>query len=625
MELKKDEAKNLKVWQIVQFLKIKFAENKYEMEKLVCLLVAAIITVSMHFSFQLFVQKTRMSVMMFAQSSFTDFFVCITVYCMIRYVKMQDKKIDISFAVLSVVFSILYVTSKSYKDFNGLDFFTYSKVQFCLALFCIVGLFMLFYLAMRAMLIYLKNRKNLFLNKEFDDNTLNHIQLFSFLVIFICWLPWIVFNYPGSFCPDAQSQLRQFFGDATFTGHHPPLSTYIMGILVVIGDYVGDKNFGCFLYLLLQTCLGAYIFSLGINKLYLKGFRFRYCLIITLFFALTPVWGCFAQWYEKDFLYTEVTVLFLIYLIDIISKRDCTAKNACLLFLTGLLSSLLRNNGIYAVLPTIFVLAFYKGGKRFRKNVCLSFVSIVLVYVCITKVLYPSVLGIQKGSIKEALSIPFQQTARYVSKYENEVTESEKEAINGVLNYELLMEKYDPVISDSIKGMYKGDNAKLPEYFKVWLKMFLKHPGTYISAFLNGSYGYLAPVATDIEAPVFVSETFSDYPYLTAIGIHRCFGDFFSKIFSYIRGICITFPLVKYLCMPGMYVWIMMICMTVLVKRRKYDILIIFIPEIMNILVCMASPLSNAIRYELPVVAATPFLILWTYWFVFSDIKPAEK
>ena len=38
------------------------------------------------------------------------------------------------------------------------------------------------------------------------------------------------------------------------------------------------------------------------------------------------------------------------------------------------------------------------------------------------------------------LSIPFQQTARYVTKYSDEVTEEEKDAINNVLQYDNLKE-----------------------------------------------------------------------------------------------------------------------------------------------------------------------------------------
>ena len=51
-----------------------------------------------------------------------------------------------------------------------------------------------------------------------------------------------------------------------------------------------------------------------------------------------------------------------------------------------------------------------------------------------------SYLGVLPGSAKEMLSIPFQQTARYVTKYSDEVTEEEKDATNNVLQYDNLKE-----------------------------------------------------------------------------------------------------------------------------------------------------------------------------------------
>ena len=50
---------------------------------------------------------------------------------------------------------------------------------------------------------------------------------------------------------------------------------------------------------------------------------------------------------------------------------------------------------------------------------------------------------ITPSSIRETLSIPFQQTARYVSNYEDEVTEKEKKTIDKVLVYDTLKDDYN--------------------------------------------------------------------------------------------------------------------------------------------------------------------------------------
>ena len=48
-----------------------------------------------------------------------------------------------------------------------------------------------------------------------------------------------------------------------------------------------------------------------------------------------------------------------------------------------------------------------------------------------------------------------------------------------------------------------------------------------------------------------------------------------------------------------------------LLRKKKWKELIPFLPIGVNICVCLASPLSRFIRYELPVAAAIPLLIAW--------------
>lgn len=138
--------------------------------------------------------------------------------------------------------------------------------------------------------------------------------------------------------------------------------------------------------------------------------------------------------------------------------------------------------------------------------------------------------------------------------------------------------------------------------------MFFKHPNTYVAAFINKGYGYLAPVSQNIEAWI----NLKYYDYMTEIGLHHVFDTSVANVLVYIWNLSMTLPLVKYLCTPGLYTWIVAVLAFMLAKRRRYSALILFVPGFMNILVCLASPLADAIRYELPTVASVPLLIGWT-------------
>lgn len=105
-----------------------------------------------------------------------------------------------------------------------------------------------------------------------------------------------------------------------------------------------------------------------------------------------------------------------------------------------------------------------------------------------------SAAGVEPGSVKEMLSVPFQQTARYLKEYPDDVTSKERKAINKILDYDKLAEIYQPERSDHVKDTYKDKKGGLKRYFRqAWLPMFFKHPDAYFEATLENTYGYYYP------------------------------------------------------------------------------------------------------------------------------------
>lgn len=554
---------------------------------------------------------------------YADLLILAAVFCMFRTVEKRDRKPDVGTGILSLVFAVLLVVCISFRKFNHAGFLLDNSFQMMLSAFCILGFWILLYLVLRLVFHLFEQKGSLRDTLAAKDTVVGetvagkqpvfekHFLMFGFLIILLGWLPWLVLNYPGTSCPDGISQLKQFLGDMEWGSAHPPLSTAIMGILFSAGRGLVDANFGFFLYCLFHTCVGAWVFSFSMKKLHQLGIPVKWCTVGILFFAFSPFWGTYAQWFEKDLLYAEMATLQAVYLLEIIQTRQCDRKNAVLVTIIGILAALLRNNGIYAIAPALLLLVFWLKGAS-RKRMLLVFLSTMVLFEGITGFLYGSVLGISKPAAAEAFSIPFQQTARYVCEYGDEVTDYEREVIDSVLSYEAMTD-YNPVISDPIKIHYKG--GELSEYIKVWFRMFWKHPGCYVSAFINKGYGYLAPVSQNIEA--WIQLEYPEYP--ESLGIHHVFGEVASNLLVQIWNLSMTLPLIKYLCTPGLYTWILLALALLLWKHRKYGALILFVPSFMNVLVCLASPLADAIRYELPTVAVMPLLIGWTYYSVHVD------
>lgn len=549
----------------------------------------------------------------FMKPEFTDIIVLAAVYLLLRFVAQKDRKLDFGTLIFSMMLSTILLFAISFRKFNSAVLVFGNKYQVILSVFCMVGFCIILYTIIRCVYFqlqkgFIKQETNTFLDKYFFT--------IGFCIILLGWLPWITMNYPGSGCPDSVKQLKEFLGDEPWNVGHPPLSTFIMGSLFTLGRWIVDSNFGFFLYCLMQTCVGAWVFSLSMRKLQKLGVPIKICMMGILFFALTPLWGTYAQWVEKDLLYAEVTVLQAVCMLDILVKKQCEKKDALLLSCVSLVTVLLRHNGIYAVLPTLILLTVWLKGVS-RRRAAVALLTTMILYEGIMEGLYPA-LGMGKTSVAEPLSIPFQQTARYVCEHGDEVTEHERAAIEGAFVSYDIMFHYDPLISDPIKIYCTGEN--LGEYFKVWFQMLFKHPETYAAAFFNMGYGYLAPVSQKIEA--WVQRAYFDY--MTEIGLHHTLDMKYHHILAQIWDRSMTLPLIQYLASPGFYTWIVLILMAVLIKGRRYKALILFVPGLVNILVCLASPVAGTIRYALPTVAVVPLLIGWT-WYMMHEHEIDNK
>lgn len=503
--------------------------------------------------------------------------------------------------LFSVVLAVLFYACLSYMYFDNLSLFTADKYRMALMLLCIAGSSVIICLALRLFFEWLAGDRAA---KKVTVSEKRKIRRLCFCVLIIGWLPWVFLNYPGSLCADSMWQIEQYFGVSEWTSQHPPLSTFLMGSFLKLGMWIYNANLGVFLYCLFQILTGAAVFSWGISFLYEMGLRRRYCLWILVFFV-TPLWGLFAQWFEKDMLYTEMAVWNMLLLIRVFHEKKCSRAEATGIFVSGLLTAFLRNEGIYIVMASMICLAVYLAKQR-REILSLAG-AVLLIFLCVTNVTYP-ILGIQKGLASEVLGIPFQQTARYVRNYPDEVTPEEKESIDKVLDYEALADIYDPKLADPVKWSYRQQEQYLGEYLKCWFQMFLKRPGVYLAAAVNNNYAYLAPVDVNTGQDPIVSNVFSDYESRVVYSPYGIGLMILEKIRDFMRNT----PVIRLIYMPGTYTWLIVVLCYSFIRKKNYPALLIFVPAVMNILVCLASPMSNSIRYELPTAAGAPFLLGYT-------------
>ena len=505
--------------------------------------------------------------------------------------------------VLSAVFALLHTVCTSFRALESSAFYAANGYQRGLALFYFLGCFLLFRLLLTVFY-------ELLCAAPVDQSVLpspRGLWLRCFAILILCWLPWLSASYPASYCPDSMFQLRQYFGILPWSSHHPPLSTAIMGMTVSLGALIKNRNFGVLLYVCLQTVTGAAVFSTLLLRLRQSGCGRRCFLAALLFYALVPIWGVYSQWFEKDFLYAQFYVICVLLLMDVQSS-GCTDRRTVAASLLLVLTLLLRNNAVYELLPYALLLCCCLRGKD-RKNLLIGIAAAVVIFLGVSRLLYPA-LGIEKGSVAEALSVPFQQTARYVSTLPEEVTDEEREAIDAVLDYEKLPSTYVPRLSDSVKVQYHGDEKALKQYFQVWFSMGVKHPTVYLDAFVHQAYGYLAPVIACGEPNIPLAK--NGFQEIEDLGLSRNTRLIPTVLMDVYWSTVQRLPVVKLLISAGFYSWMVLACTVFLFIRKKRAAVLPLIPALINILVCAASPMHASIRYDLTTIALAPLLLWWT-------------
>lgn len=525
------------------------------------------------------------------------------------------------FIFLSILFSIFITIGYSYNKINSWDLCFSNYIFLIITIVKIIGYTFLFNLILNKFDNFISNnKKDIKLSSKLKTVFEEKPMIMSITIILICWLPYIIAFFPAILSPDPSFQIKQFFGietkyldyttqyenGSTITNHHPVVHTVLLGGCVKIGHILfNSTNAGLFLYSIIQISILVSVLAFTIK--YMKVIKTPYYirLLTLILYSLVPVFPLYAMSAVKDVIFTALVILYMISIYHLVSnnKKKLSKFTNFKLAILMLLIMLMRNNGIYLILMSFPFLLFV---NKNRVKLILVLITPVILFNCYSNYLLPY-LKISEGSVREMLSIPFQQTARYVKENYNNLDKDEIKSIDKVLNIETLSSRYKPEIADPVKNEYNKytSDEELKEYFAVWLKGLIKRPDIYIEATLNNTYGYLMPntgnwyVYTKFDKRLNQEEIFN-YSYNDLKVVRNVLAGY-AESFPYI-------PFIGLIVNMGFIIWVYMYMFISMIKRKKYKYLIYLTPVISLFLVCLASPVNTYFRYAMPYVFAIPIM-----------------
>lgn len=565
-----------------------------------------------------------------------------------RYIHGTDSGQRPFVIIPAILFSLFMVLGYSYSETNSWFLvFGAGSVQLIKACLKFAVYFVLFYYVISLLYykfdaISLAGSSNEAVRENAGENSKKHlfggyINLLSrcpfrttFLTLFVIYIPYIIVSYPGIFMPDTMVQIIQTYpqlglvapgylrghllSDQVFLNtHHSIVHTLLMRAFLQIGTGIFHSfNVGVFLYALFQFFFVLFAISYGIKILVEKtAFPDRYVPLVILYYIISPRIQNYMFLLTKDVIYAAFMLYFILFLYLILTRPE--RRYFILFAVSGLGMILFRNEAKYILVISLPVLALLC--RRLRKFFLKYLIAVIGFSILFFNVLLP-ICRVNPGSIREMLSVPFQQTARYIREYEADVTAEEREAIDAVLKYDYLGPYYYPDMSDVIKGTYREDCTKddLFRYFKVWFQMFWKHPDSYIQATINNYYYYFYP------GPIL----FSPYEYgLSAQCIEvlnqmmePLGSDFHHPLYNAadqyetLRETLMYIPPIVLLMYSPTYTWFLMLFMLYGIYKKMPQALSLLIVPVIVLCVCLVSPCNGYhFRYLYPIVFVLPILI----------------
>ena len=465
-----------------------------------------------------------------------------------------------------------------------------------------------------------------FYDTQITLSTAPNKHLYIRSVISIWLMHFVVFLgvYPGFFVYDAQDELYQTI-TRSFNDRHPMLHVLSMGgIVQAFHKITGSYNLGIAAFILFGMTITSLVYGYLVYSLRKAGLTKKLSIIFMLYLGLFPVLVMYSVCSAKDGIFGAflvMSVMFIKKMTDNPKEFFETPIASIKLAFFLIMMMLYRNNGVYAFVVFLFIAVFiFHKTARLKEYTVKFFITglfSVVAYILINSTLL-FVTSAEDVGHKEILTVPIQQLARVCSYDKESLTEDE---INRIYSYipPKAMDIYNPKCSDLVKIQFNENeyNEAPLEFYKIWIKVGLKHPAAYLNAFVMTSYGMWCPGAiidgyTGNQVFTFTYGESSYFGYETEEpGIRKSLIKPIDDLYRWISlsPVFQRIPVLNLLFSPGFMLWILLFLVGEMIfMNKKLDAMAYLLP-ILVVFTCFLGPMS-LVRYVFYLWVFVPMIIL---------------
>lgn len=534
----------------------------------------------------------------------------ILIFLIIIFLKyfIPNKNFKKSIPIFSIIFSILLVFGNlCFYNMYSKDVNILSEMLSKNSLISIIG----YYMIIKVFLNWLFPRiyKLELISKPKKPWSKKRVFIVTFIILLLAWTPYLLSMYPGLISVDSLRELTNASKGVLNLDNHTIAHLLVIRLSYLIGYGLTGKMMGAVLaYSIIQMTTMSLVFSYLVTFLYNKNVNKKVLIGIILFYALVPIFGYLSIVMWKDIFFGTFCLWLSIECYRMIEDKDLKISTLIRFLIASLLTIFFRNNAIYMyIILIIFSFIFFP--KTAYKKISIVFVIVLGVFFTVKGPIF-NYFNVQKSGSAEYLAIPIQQIGRMVYKDDN-LTKSDKEKIDKLLNTKTIKKVYNPTCVDAIKFNKDFNIKPFKEnkltYLNLWLQLVIKHPDTAIESYAISTLGYWYPnikdrayevvsvennigVKTESRAPAFIQNTIMKL------------GDY-------------ELPVVCFFWSIGLLIWIVWILIYICYKKGRVKNIYTFVPVLgVWLTLLVATPVYNETRYifslftTLPLFAVIPYL-----------------
>ena len=335
--------------------------------------------------------------------------------------------------------------------------------------------------------------------KEDKHFTLRRWHIFLPLILMSIVL--LITLFPGFFPWDSVDMYKRSQTGA-YTNHFSPLITFLIGATISFGKAIGHPNIGHALLIIAQFVLVNIALTETIFYCSKKLNRKVFGIIMTVFFVFHPLVQILSLRSGQDTIFAGFFLLLCLEFLKISENSEYFNKKLkyFYIFVLVFFTCATRNNGLYAILPTIVAGIFILKKEAIKKKFLFTVSISLIIFFGYNHLIINNIVPEKDSFFRETINVPVMQIARtaYFDPDNETIKELKTYFDSNCINwrdmkFSLMYYIRAAGISDPYKDcMLTNKIDKDPlKFFRLWAKAGAEHPVNYVEApavFMLGLY-----------------------------------------------------------------------------------------------------------------------------------------